>query len=102
VAVRTGYVDDRVIEECLSGEQRETEDGALRVIPASEGDPAPYYRVSQLSCETVDELRAGIASEDGRSTVSGIVTPLFGLIRGRVAGVGMEVADDRTIPGGQL
>jgi uncharacterized protein (TIGR02118 family) len=42
----------------------------MRVVSASEGDPAPYYRVSQLSYESVDELRAGIASEDGSSTIA--------------------------------
>ena len=42
----------------------------MRVISASDGSPAPYYRVSQLSYDSVDELRAGIASEDGRSTIA--------------------------------
>jgi uncharacterized protein (TIGR02118 family) len=44
--------------------------GNMRVISASDGSPAPYYRVSQLSYDSVDELRAGIASEDGRSTIA--------------------------------
>lgn len=42
----------------------------MRVISTVEGGPAPYYRVSQLSYDTADDLRAGIASEDGRSTIA--------------------------------
>ena len=42
----------------------------MRVTSTSEGGPAPYFRVSQLSYDTVDDLRSGIASEDGRSTIA--------------------------------
>jgi hypothetical protein len=31
---------------------------------------APYYRISQLSHESAEDLHAGIASEDGRSTIA--------------------------------
>lgn len=42
----------------------------MRVISTSEGSPAPYYRVSQLSYDSMADLRAGIASADGRSTIA--------------------------------
>ncbi len=42
----------------------------VRVISTAEGGPAPYYRVSQLSYDSVADLRAGIASDDGRSTIA--------------------------------
>ena len=42
----------------------------MRVISAAEGDPAPYYRIPQLTHDSVEDLRAGIASEEGRSTIA--------------------------------
>jgi uncharacterized protein (TIGR02118 family) len=42
----------------------------MRVIAASDGGPSPYYRVSQMSYDSVDDLRAGIASDDGQSTIA--------------------------------
>lgn len=42
----------------------------MRVISTSEGAPAPYYRVSQMSYDSADDLRAGIGSEDGQSTIA--------------------------------
>ena len=44
----------------------------MRVLSTSDGGPAPYYRVSQLSYDSVADLRAGITSEDGRSTIADI------------------------------
>lgn len=43
----------------------------MRVVSAAEGGPAPYYRVSQLTYDSVEDLQAGIASEDGRSAAGG-------------------------------
>lgn len=42
----------------------------MRVLSTPEGGPAPYYRVSQLSYDSVTDLLAGIASADGRSTIA--------------------------------
>lgn len=42
----------------------------MRVISASDGAPAPYYRLSQLSYDSVEDLRAGIATDDGKSTIA--------------------------------
>jgi uncharacterized protein (TIGR02118 family) len=42
----------------------------MRVISTADGSPAPYYRVSQLSYGSMEDLRAGIASEDGRSAIA--------------------------------
>jgi uncharacterized protein (TIGR02118 family) len=44
----------------------------MRVLSASDGGPAPWYRVSQLSYDSVADLRAGITSEDGRSAIADI------------------------------
>lgn len=42
----------------------------MRVISAPENGPAPYYRVSQLSYGSMEDLRTGIATDDGRSTIA--------------------------------
>lgn len=42
----------------------------MRVLSTAEGDHTPYYRVSTLTYDSVADLRAGIATEDGRSTVA--------------------------------
>jgi uncharacterized protein (TIGR02118 family) len=42
----------------------------MRVISTADGSRAPYYRVSQLAYDSMEDLRAGIASEDGRSTIA--------------------------------
>ena len=42
----------------------------MRVISASGGGPSPFYRVSQMTYESVDDLRAEIASTDGQSTIA--------------------------------
>jgi uncharacterized protein (TIGR02118 family) len=42
----------------------------MRVLSTPEGAPAPYYRVSQMSYDSVDDLRTGIGSEDGQSTIA--------------------------------
>lgn len=41
----------------------------MRVLATPEGGQVPYYRVAQLSYNSVEDLRAGITSEDGRSTI---------------------------------
>src|SRR2546421_9641097 len=46
----------------------------MRVISTADGGLAPYYRVSQLSYDNVEDLRAGIASEDGRSTIADLAS----------------------------
>ena len=33
--------------------------GNMRVVSAAEGGPAPYYRVSQLTYDSVEDLQAG-------------------------------------------
>jgi uncharacterized protein (TIGR02118 family) len=38
----------------------------MRVLSTPEGGPPPYYRVSQLSYDSVEDALAGIASEDPR------------------------------------
>ncbi len=43
-----------------------------RVLSTSDGGPAPCYRVAQMSYHSVADLRAGITSDDGRSTIAGI------------------------------
>jgi len=42
----------------------------MRVISALDGEPSSYYRVSQMSYDSVADLRAGIASDDGQSTIT--------------------------------
>ena len=42
----------------------------MRVVSAADGGPAPYYRVSQLTYDSVADLQAGISSEEGRSTIA--------------------------------
>jgi uncharacterized protein (TIGR02118 family) len=42
----------------------------MRVISTSQDGPAPFYRVSQMSYDSIDDLRAGIASDDGQSTIA--------------------------------
>jgi len=46
----------------------------MRVISTSDGGPAPYYRVSMMSYDSVDDLRAGIASDDGQSTIADLAS----------------------------
>jgi len=46
----------------------------MRVVSTADGGPAPYYRVSQLSYDNVEDLRTGIASEDGRSTIADLAS----------------------------
>ncbi len=31
---------------------------------------APYYRISELAYETMEDLRSGIASEDGKAVIA--------------------------------
>lgn len=42
----------------------------MRVISTAEGGTAAYYRVSELTYDSVEDLRAGITSEGGRSTIA--------------------------------
>jgi uncharacterized protein (TIGR02118 family) len=42
----------------------------MRVLSASDGVHSSCYRVSQMSYDSVDDLRAGIASSDGQSTIA--------------------------------
>lgn len=46
----------------------------MRVISTVDGGPAPYYRVWRLSYDNVEDLRAGMASEDGRSTIADLAS----------------------------
>lgn len=44
----------------------------MRVISTPDGSPSPYYRVSLMSYDSVDDLLAGLASGDGQSTIADI------------------------------
>jgi uncharacterized protein (TIGR02118 family) len=41
-----------------------------RVVATADGSDTPIYRVSQLEYEDVASLRAGLESDDGRSTLA--------------------------------
>jgi len=43
---------------------------SMRVISNKDGSPSPYYRVSQMSYDSFADLLAGLASDDGRSTLA--------------------------------
>ena len=47
----------------------------MRVISTADGGPPPYYRVSQLSYDIVEDLRAGIASEDDQPSPTSPASP---------------------------
>jgi uncharacterized protein (TIGR02118 family) len=40
-----------------------------RVVGTADGSRPPYYRISHLTYDDLAALRAGIESEDGRSTI---------------------------------
>ena len=42
----------------------------MRLPSAADGSRAPYYRISQLTYDSIRDLQAGIASEDGKSTIA--------------------------------
>lgn len=41
-----------------------------RVLSTPEGEPAPFYRIAQMSYDTVADLRAGVSSEQGRAVLA--------------------------------
>lgn len=43
---------------------------SLRVTGTPDGGPAPYYRISQLSYDTLEDLHAGISSQDGKAVLA--------------------------------
>lgn len=42
----------------------------LRATGTPDGAAAPYYRISQLTYDSLDELHAGIASDEGRAVLA--------------------------------
>lgn len=42
----------------------------LRVIATHAGVPVPYYRIAQLTYDSIDDLNHGLASDGGRSTLA--------------------------------
>lgn len=42
----------------------------LKVAGTPDGTPAPYYRISQLTYASMDDLRTAIASADGRAVLA--------------------------------
>jgi len=42
----------------------------MRVVSTASGNPAPVYRVSQMSYDSVEDLTSGISSQDGMSTIA--------------------------------
>lgn len=42
----------------------------MRIVGTSDGTAPAYYRIAELTYDSLDELRAGIASEDGRSVIA--------------------------------
>lgn len=41
-----------------------------RVLTTADGAPAPYYRVSELTYDSRDDLHAGISSAEGRAVLA--------------------------------
>jgi len=42
----------------------------LRVVGTPAGAAAPYYRISQLTYDSLEDLRSGLASDDGQATLA--------------------------------
>ncbi len=42
----------------------------LRVVGTLDGTASPSYRISQLSYNSMDDLRSGLASTDGQATIA--------------------------------
>jgi uncharacterized protein (TIGR02118 family) len=42
----------------------------IRITATPDGAAPPYYRVSQLTYDSMADLRTGISSEDGRSVIA--------------------------------
>lgn len=59
----------------------------LRIIGTPDGEPSPYYRVSQLSYESLDDLHAVITSAEGKAVLADLANFATG-------GVTVMLADD--------
>lgn len=59
----------------------------LRIVGTPDGDPPPYHRISQLAYTSMDDLRAGIASDDGRAVIADLANLATG-------GATLLIADD--------
>lgn len=46
----------------------------LRIVGTADGTAPPYYRLSQLTYDSLEDLRAGITSDDGRSVIADLAT----------------------------
>jgi uncharacterized protein (TIGR02118 family) len=42
----------------------------LRIVGAPDGAAPRYYRISQLTYDTMDDLRSGLATDDGKATIA--------------------------------
>lgn len=59
----------------------------LKIVDGHEGIAPPYYRLSQLTYDSVDDLRAAIASDEGRSVIADLANFATG-------GATVMIADD--------
>ena len=59
----------------------------LRVVGTPEGAAPRYYRISQLTYDSMDDLRAGLASADGQATIADLANFATG-------GATLLIADD--------
>ena len=59
----------------------------LRITGTPDGTAPPYYRISQLTYDTMEDLRAGIASADGKAVIADLANFATG-------GATLLIADD--------
>jgi len=59
----------------------------LRVFGTPDDDRPPYYRISQLAYASMDDLRAGITSDDGKAVIADLANFATG-------GATLLIADD--------
>ena len=59
----------------------------LRVAGTPDGAAPPYYRISQLTYDSMDDLRTGLASADGQATIADLANFATG-------GATLLIADD--------
>jgi uncharacterized protein (TIGR02118 family) len=61
--------------------------GNLRIVGAPDGAAPQYYRISQLTYDSMDDLRSGLASDDGKATIADLANFATG-------GTTLLIADD--------
>lgn len=59
----------------------------LRITGAPDGAAPPYYRITQLSYDSVEDLHAGLASDEGRAVLADLAHFATG-------GASLMVSDD--------